>query len=150
MLGCGAIAEAAEVDDPLDAGGDREASEVGGGDGVALLVVGVAAATHRVDEIVGRCVVVVDGAEGAPVEHVGAVDLDGWIEADPTRVACHAPNRFAERSQLAYQSAAYVTGGSGDECADHAQEASARRASASRLALARLLLRHGKVSVSAA
>jgi hypothetical protein len=90
-VGCGAITEAAEVHDPLDARGEREASEVGGGDGVALLVIGVAAATHRVDEIVGRRVAVADRAERAWVEHVGAVYRDGWIEADPAGVACGAP-----------------------------------------------------------
>ena len=129
MLRCGAIAEAAEVHDPLDAGGDREASEVGGGDGVALLVVGVAAATHRVNEIVGRRVALADRAEGARVEHVGAVYLDGRIEADPAGVACDAPNRNASRMKLAHQSAADVAGGSGDERADHAFQASARGAS---------------------
>ena len=44
---------------------------------------------------------------------------DGWIEADPARVARDAPDWLAERVKLAHQPAANVTGGSGDERADH-------------------------------
>jgi hypothetical protein len=78
-----------------------------------------------VDEIVGRRVAVADRAERAWVKHVGAVHLDGWIEADPAGVACDAPDRNAARVKLAHQSAAGVARGSGDERADHVQEASA-------------------------
>jgi hypothetical protein len=46
---------------------------------------------------------------------------DGWIEANPARVARDAPDRLAERMKLAHQSAAYVTGGAGNERADHAE-----------------------------
>ena len=45
---------------------------------------------------------------------------DNWIEANPARVARNAPDRLAERMKLAHQSAAYVTGGAGNERTDHA------------------------------
>ena len=119
MLGGRTIAETAEVDDPLDAGGDREAGEVGGRAGVALLIVGVAPATHRVNEIVGRRVAIADRTQGARVEHVGAMHRDGGSKLDPARVARHTPDRLAKRMKLAHQPAAYVAGGPGDERADH-------------------------------
>jgi hypothetical protein len=49
------------------------------------------------------------------------MDGDGWIEANPAQVARDAPDRIAERMKLAHQSAAYVTGGAGNERADHAE-----------------------------
>ena len=50
-----------------------------------------------------------------------------WVEAHPARVARDAPDRLAERMKLAHQSAAYVTGGSGDERAGHTERISIRR-----------------------
>ena len=46
---------------------------------------------------------------------------DRWIEGDTARVAHDAPDWLAERVKLAHQSTANVTGGPGDERADHAE-----------------------------
>jgi hypothetical protein len=44
---------------------------------------------------------------------------DGCIDGDAARVARDAPDGHAERVKLAHQSTANVTGGPGDERADH-------------------------------
>jgi hypothetical protein len=46
---------------------------------------------------------------------------DRWIDSEAARVARDAPDRLAERMQLAHQPTPNVTGGSGDERADHAE-----------------------------
>jgi hypothetical protein len=50
----------------------------------------------------------------------------GRIEAHAARVARDAPNRLSERVKLANQSAAYITGGPGDERAKHPERVSIR------------------------
>ena len=94
--------------------------------GVSLLIVGIAPATHRVHQVVGGRVALADRTQRAPVEHVGAVDRDSGIEADPARIARDTPDRLSERMELTNESASYVTGGSGDERAHHAERTSIR------------------------
>ena len=113
----GRIAESAEVDDPLDAGGLCGLGEVAGTAPVALLEVGVAAAAHRVDEVIGD----VDAGEGVvearAVEDVAADDLAARVELGRRRIgiASQAADFTPVLSEALGQQAADVAGGPGDQ-----------------------------------
>jgi hypothetical protein len=114
------LPQAAEVDDPLDAGRRRGGGEVLGGLVVALGEVAIGAATHRVDQVVGDVDPLQCRAERLGLEHVSLDDLATGLTqiVGALGTARQRPHLLAVLAEAVAEQASDVAGGASNR--DHA------------------------------
>src|SRR5215213_3485299 len=127
MLGAGLLTEAAQIRDAADPVLRHRSREVPRGVGLTLGEAGVAAAAHRVHEVVGDVDPVAGADETRAVEDVALVQLaPGVLEISRPRTISHqtadVEALFAEATR---EPAADEPRGTGDEGAHHASSSCA-------------------------